>query len=143
MMMDFLAELVQFITWRSALIGVLIFVVTFTFNLAIVSFILVKLPADHFKKGHHVEFWSGPRPVLNAAKVIGKNILGILLVAIGIVLSLPGVPGQGLLTVLLGVMLLDFPGKTSLERKLLSRQEITRTINRLRAKFDKPPLELD
>lgn len=143
MMMDFLAELVQFITWRSALIGVLIFVVTFTFNLAIVSFILVKLPADHFKKGHHVEFWSGPRPALNAAKVIGKNILGILLVAIGIVLSLPGVPGQGLLTVLLGVMLLDFPGKTSLERKLLSRQEITRTINRLRAKFDKPPLELD
>ena len=142
-MMDFLAELAEFITWRSALIGVLIFVVTFVFNLAIVSFILVKLPADHFKKGHHVEFWAGPQPALNAAKVIGKNILGILLVAIGIVLSLPGVPGQGLLTVLLGIMLLDFPGKTSLERKLLSRQEIVRTINRLRAKFDKPPLELD
>ena len=141
--MDFLAELAEFITWRSALIGALIFVVTFVFNLAIVSFILVKLPADHFKKGHHVEFWAGPRPALNAAKVIGKNILGILLVAIGIVLSLPGVPGQGLLTVLLGIMLLDFPGKTSLERKLLSRQEIVRTINRLRAKFDKPPLELD
>lgn len=142
-MMDFLAELAEFITWRSALIGGLIFVVTFVFNLAIVSFILVKLPADHFKKGHHVEFWAGPQPALNAAKVIGKNILGILLVAIGIVLSLPGVPGQGLLTVLLGIMLLDFPGKTSLERKLLSRQEIVRTINRLRAKFDKPPLELD
>lgn len=143
LMMDFLAELVEFVTWRSAILGAVIFLVTFSVNLAIVSFILVKLPADHFKKGHHVEFWSGPRPALNAAKVIGKNILGILLVALGIVLSLPGVPGQGLLTVLLGIMLLDFPGKSSLERKLLSRQEIVTTINRLRAKFEKPPLELD
>ena len=143
MMMDSLAELAHFVTWRTALIGVSIFLVSFFVNLAIVSFILVKLPVDHFKKGHHVEFWSGSRPALNAAKVIGKNILGILLVLLGIILSLPGVPGQGLLTVLLGIMLLDFPGKTSLERKLLSRQEIVSTINRLRAKFDKPPLELE
>ena len=142
-MMDSLAELANFVTWRTALLGVSIFLVSFFVNLAIVSLILVKLPVDHFKKGHHVEFWSGPRPALNAAKVIGKNILGILLVLLGIILSLPGVPGQGLLTVLLGIMLLDFPGKTSLERKLLSRKEIVSTINRLRAKFDKPPLELD
>jgi hypothetical protein len=143
MMMDSLAELANFVTWRTALIGVSLFLVSFFVNLAIVSFILVKLPVDHFKKGHHVDFWSGPRPALNAAKVIGKNILGILLVLLGIILSLPGVPGQGLLTVLLGIMLLDFPGKTSLERKLLSRKEIVSTINRLRAKFDKPPLELE
>jgi hypothetical protein len=143
MMMDSLAELVNLVTWRTALIGVSIFLVSFFVNLAIVSFILVKLPVDHFKKGHHVEFWSGPRPALNAAKMIGKNILGILLVLLGIILSLPGVPGQGLLTVLLGIMLVDFPGKTSLERKLLSRKEIVSTINRLRAKFDKPPLELE
>ena len=143
MMIDSLAELAEIISWQSALIGIVVFLVTFSFNLAIVSYILVKLPADHFKKGHQVEFWSGPRPALNAARVIGKNILGILLVALGIILSIPGVPGQGLLTVLLGVMLLDFPGKTWLERKLLSRQEIVSTINRLRAKFDKPPLELD
>ena len=141
--MDSLAELADFISWRSALIGILVFLLTFSFNLAIVSYILVKLPADHFRKGHHVEFWSGPRPALNAARVIGKNILGILLVALGIILSIPGVPGQGLLTVLLGVMLLDFPGKSWLEQKLLSRKEIVSTINRLRAKFDKPPLELD
>jgi len=75
--------------------------------------------------------------------VIGKNILGVFLVVLGIILSIPGVPGQGLLTILLGVVLLDFPGKRHLERKLLSRQEIVKTIDRLRKKFDKPPLELD
>ena len=141
-MFDQLSDFVLSLTWRSVLIGVLIFLATFSINLAIVSFILVKIPADHFSKNHKTKFWSGPNPALNAAKVIGKNILGVLLVALGIVLSLPGVPGQGLLTVLLGIMLLDFPGKDRLEQKLLSRPGIVNTINRLRKRFGKPPLEL-
>jgi hypothetical protein len=66
-----------------------------------------------------------------------------LLVALGIVLSLPGVPGQGLLTVLLGLMLLDFPGRRRLEQKLLSRPSIVNAINHLRARFGKEPLELN
>jgi ABC-type phosphate transport system permease subunit len=130
-------------SWRGFLIGALIFVGTFFINLAIVSFILVKIPANHFSKSRKTKFWSGPRPMLHAAGVIGKNIGGVLLVALGIVLSLPGVPGQGLLTVLLGIMLLDFPGKHRLEQKLLSRPSIVNAINRLRARFDKPPLELN
>jgi hypothetical protein len=64
-------------------------------------------------------------------------------VALGIVLSLPGVPGQGLLTILLGIMIMDFPGKDRLEQKLLSRPSIVNAINRLRARFDKPPLVLN
>jgi len=142
-MMDWLLEFTGSLTWRGVLVGVLIFVVTFAVSLGIVSLILVKIPADYFKTNRQTKFWSGPKPALHAAQVIGKNILGILLVAIGIVLSVPGVPGQGLLTILLGVMLLDFPGKRALERKLLAREEIINTINRLRKRFDKPPLELD
>lgn len=142
-MTDLFSELVGLITWQSALIGVLIFLGTFLFNLAIVSFILVKLPTDYFKKDHRPSLWSGPRPTLNATKVIGKNLLGVVLVLVGIVLSLPGVPGQGLLTVLLGIMLLDFPGIRRLERKLLTRPAIVSAITRLRKKFGKPPLELE
>ena len=142
-MFDFLSDFLVALTWRKVLVGALIFLATFSVNLAIVSFILVKLPADHFSKGHKTKFWSGPNPALNAAKFIGKNILGVLLVALGIVLSLPGVPGQGLLTVLLGIMLLDFPGKDRLEQKLLSRPGIVNTINKLRKRFGKPPLELN
>ena len=142
-MFDSLTELIGAMTWRGFLIGALIFVGTFFINLAIVSFILVKIPADHFSKNRKTKFWSGPHPLLHAAGVVGKNIGGLLLVAIGIVLSLPGVPGQGLLTVLLGIMLLDFPGKHRLEQKLLSRPSIVNAINRLRARFDKPPLELN
>ena len=142
-MFEPLSEFILGLTWRSFLIGALIFVGSFLFNLGIVSVILVKLPPDHFNKTRKTKFWSGPRPALHAAKVIGKNILGILLVALGVVLSLPGVPGQGLLTILLGVMLLDFPGRDRLEQKLLSKPSIVNTINRLRGRFGKPPLELN
>jgi hypothetical protein len=142
-MSESISEFIGSITWKSTIIGVLIFAATFLINLAIVSFILVKLPADHFGKKHETKFWAGPHPAFRAAGIIGKNILGVLLVALGIVLSVPGVPGQGLLTILLGIMLVDFPGKRSLEQKLLRRPGIVNSINTLRARFDKPPLVLD
>jgi hypothetical protein len=142
-MFDFLSDFFLALTWRKVLIGAGIFLVSFFANLGIVSLILVKLPADHFSKSRKTKFWAGPRPWLHAAKVIGKNIGGILLVALGVVLSLPGVPGQGLLTVLLGVMLLDFPGRDRLEQKLLNKPSIVNTINKLRGRFGKRPLELN
>ena len=142
-MFDSFSDFFLALTWRKVLIGAAIFVVSFFANLGIVSLILVKLPADHFSKSRKTKFWSGPRPWLHAAKVIGKNIAGVLLVALGVVLSLPGVPGQGLLTVLLGIMLLDFPGRHRLEQKLLSKPSILNSINKLRGRFKKKPLELN
>jgi len=142
-MFDFISDFFTSLSWSKVLIGALLFIASFFINLAIVSVILVKLPKDHFSKRRKTKFWSGPHPALHAAKVIGKNIAGVLLVALGVVLSIPGVPGQGLLTILLGVMLLDFPGRHRLEQKLLSKPSIVNSINRLRRRFDKEPLELN
>jgi len=64
------------------------------------------------------------------------------LILLGLFLSLPGVPGQGILTILIGVMLLNFPGKRRLERWLVSRPRVLPVINGLRARFGKPPLLL-
>jgi hypothetical protein len=136
-------DLTLAVSWTSLLIGALIFVASFLINLGIVSFILVKLPADHFSNSAKTKFWAGRNPALRVIAIIGKNIGGVLLVVLGIVLSLPGVPGQGLLTILLGIMLLDFPGKHRLEQKLLSRPSIVNAINGLRGRFGKPPLELN
>ena len=71
-----------------------------------------------------------------------KNILGAMLVVVGMILVLPGVPGQGVLTILVGVMLLDLPGKRRLERRIVGRPRILRTINGLRKRFGQPPLVL-
>lgn len=131
------------ITLHGVLLGVLLFVVTFSINLAIVSFVLIKIPADYFKKDNERAFLSERPPIVRYLGLVGKNLLGVLLVALGIVLSVPGVPGQGLLTILLGIMLLDFPGKGSLEYKLVSRPSVFKTINKLRHRFGKPSLVLD
>ena len=72
-----------------------------------------------------------------------KNILGVLLIILGLLLSLPGVPGQGLLTILLGLIMIDIPGKRPIEAKIISRPTILAAANQLRAKYKKEPLILD
>jgi hypothetical protein len=131
------------ITWQSVLFGVVLFLVTFAISLAIVSFIMVKIPADYFRKDTPRELWSDKQPVVRFLAVFAKNFLGLLLVALGIVMSIPGVPGQGILTILLGIMLLDFPGKRDLEHRLVSRPRVLDTINKLRHRFGKDSLVLD
>ncbi|MDQ2936919.1 MAG: hypothetical protein M3R67_05360 [Acidobacteriota bacterium] len=131
------------ITLHDALLAAGLFLITFVFSLAIVSFILVKIPATYFRKDHPREFWPNRSTSVRYLGVIAKNVLGVLLVALGIVMSIPGVPGQGILTILLGIMLLDFPGKRDLENKLVSRPHVLKAINKLRHRFGKPSLVLD
>lgn len=123
--------------------GVGLFLVTFTISLVIVGVILVKLPATFFLDRHCRDLWVDRHPALRWTGVVLKNLLGVLLVVLGILLSLPGIPGQGILTILIGVILLDFPGKRRMERYLVSRPRVLRTINRLRARYGRPPLVLD
>lgn len=131
------------ITWQSVLVGILLSVVTFTISLAIVSFIVVRIPPDYFHKDHPRDLFAERHPVVRFLGVLAKNILGVVLVVLGILMSIPGVPGQGLLTILLGIMLLDFPGKRTLEYKIVARPQVLRTINKLRERFGKPSLVLN
>lgn len=133
----------QSISLRGVLLGVAVFIVTFAVNLAIVSFILVKLPANYFQASQTRNILPDSSALVRLLAKVGKNLLGVLLVALGVVLSIPGVPGQGLLTILLGIMLLDIPGKRRLEIKILSRPKIFSAINNLRHRFGKPALLLD
>jgi hypothetical protein len=139
---DKLKELTAYYASGRGLVwGVVIFLVTFTVSIAITVVVLVKLPATYFKAEHGRAFWVERHPVLRWSGLVGKNLLGAFLVLLGIVMLIG--PGQGLLTILLGVMLLDFPGKRELELKLVSRPKVLQAINRIRNRFDKPPLLLD
>ena len=123
--------------------GVGISVFTFVASIVVTVVVLVKLPPDYFSRTHPHDFFSGRSQAIRIIGHVVKNLLGGILVVLGVVMSLPGVPGQGILTILLGVMLLDVPGKRKLEMKLVSRPRVLRTINRIRARYHKPPLELD
>jgi hypothetical protein len=100
--------------------------------------VIAALPADYYQEGA-----SGApkrRGPLSLVLRLAKNLFGAVLVVVGLLLSLPGVPGQGLLTILIGLMLLEFPGKRSLERRLLARPRVLETMNRIRARLGRPPL---
>ncbi|HKZ02928.1 MAG TPA: hypothetical protein VJ180_11840, partial [Pyrinomonadaceae bacterium] len=136
-------RLMEFISVRGVLLGALLFVITFSLSLAIVTVILVKIPANYFKADYPRDLWRNRHKAIRITGVVGKNLIGAFLVVLGVVMSLPGVPGQGVLTILLGVMLLDFPGKRQLEFRLISRPNVLRTVNRVRERFGKAPLVME
>jgi hypothetical protein len=125
-------------------IGVLaaVFVGSTLVTTLIVGWFLIAIRPDHFVVDTRGLSRRIRSPVVRALYVAGKNLLGVVLVAVGVVLSLPGVPGQGLLTIFVGVLLLDIPGKRRFERKIVQRPRVLGAINRLRARFERPPLEL-
>jgi hypothetical protein len=136
-------HLLGFISPREVVLGAALFVVAFAVSLAIISIILIKLPPTYFQQSHNRDFWIDRHPSIRWAGLIVKNTLGALLVLLGVVMAIPGVPGQGILTILLGILLLDLPGKRRLEHKLISRPMVLEKINSLRHRFSKPPLMLD
>ncbi len=135
--------MVPAVTWQAVILGLVLFAVTSAVSSAIVSWVLVKLPPTYFQAAHDRDFWKEKHRALRWGGIVGKNLAGVLLIALGVMMSLPGIPGPGFLTILLGVMLLDFPGKRALELKIVSRPRVLNGINGLRRKFDKPPLLLD
>jgi hypothetical protein len=74
--------------------------------------------------------------------IVGKNLAGIVMFLIGFVMALPGIPGQGVLTMIIAVTLIDFPGKRNLERRLVGRPWVLKALNNVRRRFNRPPLDL-
>jgi hypothetical protein len=118
-----------------------IFLLTFTLSLAIFGAILLFLPARYFVDDR--KLWSGRHPLVRLLGLVGKNSLGVFLIVLGLLLSVPGIPGQGLLTVAVGAMLLDIPGKHRLVRSIVKRKGVLRSLNRFRAWFGRPALVVD
>jgi hypothetical protein len=128
------------LAWLSRNVVLLVagYVVATAVTLLILVVMLAGLPATYFQDGAGVQ--SRPRGGVNVLVRLARNALGLVLVVLGLFLSLPAIPGQGVLTLLIGVMLMDFPGKRSLEQKLVARPRVFETMNRVRAWLGRPLL---
>jgi hypothetical protein len=111
-------------------------------SIALAVTIIVRWPPDHFVRDHAAEA-SKQHIVIRSLALAAKNVLGGIVILLGMVMALPGIPGQGLLMMIVGVTILDFPGKRRMERRLIARPRILRSINNLRARFGHPPLVMD
>ena len=79
-------------------------------------------------------------PVLRVVGHIVKNAVGAVFLFAGFLMLF--LPGQGVLTMLIGISMLDFPGKRKLEAKLIGQPTVLNVINHMRKKRGKPPLVL-
>src|SRR4051794_10237323 len=79
---------------------------------AIAIGVLIAIPATYFcEPPSHGGREDKRHVVLRWAVLIGKNLAGAVLVIAGVLLSLPGIPGPGLLLLVTGLLMVDIPGK--------------------------------
>ena len=105
-----------------------------------VAWATIKLPENYFIEKRRKPLGSWEKyPALRLVVLIGKNLLGIVLLIAGLVMLV--VPGQGLLTIVVGLILLDFPGKFRLQRWIVKRPSVWRSINWVRKRAGRPPLK--
>lgn len=137
--------MLDWLTANEALVGWLtvVSVLMFVGSLLAVPWLVVRIPADYFVRHRHqhlVDRWQSRHPLVRITLLALKNCLGSLLVLAGIAMLV--LPGQGILTILVGLLFLDFPGKLALERRLVCHAPVRRAMNWIRLKAHRPPLVL-
>ena len=112
---------------------------TFIISLILVPMLVVRIPADYFThhKRHHKRPEKYP-PSIRIIVLVIKNLIGLVLVLAGLLMLV--LPGQGLFTMFVGVLMMNFPGKYRLERWVVERGPILKSINWLRARAGHAPL---
>lgn len=117
-------------------------VAVFLGSLAAMPALIVRIPEDYF--AHDVRppsRWASHSPGVRLVVLAAKNLLGVSLVLGGIAMLV--LPGQGLLTIFAGFILIDFPKKYALERWLVRRRWVHRPLDWVRRKRGRGPLVLE
>jgi len=128
---------------RSVGIEVAIALGAFLLSVGAGMIVMIGLPSDYFVRSEARSDPPRRHPALRIVLLIAKNLLGGVLLLLGLVMAVPLVPGPGLLFILLGIGLLNFPGKRSLERRLLRFQRVLASVNALRSRFGRPPILIE
>ncbi len=108
-------------------------------SLLLLPWFVVRIPEDYFSHHHRHRVSENSRhPLVQGLVIIAKNLLGVLFVLAGVIMLFT--PGQGLLTLVVGLMLMNFPGKYTIECWLVSRPGVLKAINWLRQRGGHAPL---
>lgn len=117
-------------------------VLLFALSLIGLPLVLARMPTDFFSRPERSRLGLAERerPFWFIILRSSRNALGGILLALGLLMLV--VPGQGLLTILVALFLIDFPGKHRLQRWIISRPAVHQPVNALRRRAGRPPLEL-
>ncbi|MCL5050742.1 hypothetical protein [Aliidiomarina maris] len=103
-------------------------------SLVLVPILLVQMPADYFLAAHRIR----RRHYTSRWLQILRNMVAVVLMLAGILMLV--LPGQGLLTMMVAMILSDVPGKYRLERWFILRPGMLRAINWIRRRYHKKPM---
>ena len=120
-------------------LSIFILIISVFMMVLIISF----LPEDYFKSENRnliSSVQNSRYPLIKLLVLITKNFFGILLLLSGILMLV--LPGQGILTIITGLVFIDYPGKYKFERKLLKQKGVINSINWIRSRLSKPPLKV-
>mgnify|MGYP001241509005 FL=1 len=131
---EFLANYKKFIFWLGSISAVI-----FLFSLLSIKWLVGLILSDYFTKSK-CSMFKNNYPLTWLFSLIVKNILGYSLILGGIFMLV--LPGQGIFTIMIGLMLSNYPGKYAIERKFIGIPSVLKSINWLRKKSDKPPIEI-
>jgi hypothetical protein len=132
----FEADLKVYLSYASVVfwVSLVCFFVTLCAALAAIYY----LPHDHFLPRANTSTLDRKKQWLFKLLLAPlKNILGLCLLCIGLVLLI--LPGQGLVTILMAILLIDLPGKDILKNQLIANSQVRRSLNWLRSILGKPP----
>lgn len=136
-MLDFLQSNPELVTW-AMFFSLFIFIV----SLIAMPYLIAIIPDDYFvHKNREATLFSTKHPVLRIMIKLLKNITGIVLIILGIAMLI--LPGQGILTIIAGIICVDFPNKYQLERWMVSRPRVLKTMNWIRGRMNKKPLKFN
>lgn len=138
---DWILQFWESLTWGRIAWGLLFTVITIIASYGLIVIGMIKIPADYFSSTYVKEIKHDKHFTLRWSAFIIKNIVGFLLIIAGIIMIFT--PGPGVPTILLGLVMMDIPGKRPLEAKLIQRPLVLSAVNELRAKYNKPPLIMD
>lgn len=115
--------------------------VLFASTLLAIPWLVARLDRDHFV---------GPAPpnavpprsrMWGLAVLVVRNLVGATLVIAGIAMLV--LPGQGILTLLIGLAVARFPGKRRLEKRLARQKHVRRSLDWLRRRAGRPVFRFD
>jgi hypothetical protein len=122
-------------------VSLLLWIVSLGLTAVAMRYYLLWIPADHFAAGHKpFDAWQDSHPVVRWTLIIGKNVIGAILIIAGLIMLVT--PGPGWLALLIGLAMIDMPGKRAVELLILRRPAIAHLVNTMRAKAGHAPLEL-
>lgn len=134
--MEFLQDQEALFAWIGGLS-----LLTLVVSAVAVPVIVKRMPHDYFLEDDiKADELRNQHPVLRFIFLVLKNLVGGILLAGGILMLIT--PGQGLLTMVIGLMLMNFPGKRALEVRLIRVGPLKRAIDWIRERAGKRPLEL-